>query len=88
MELENQGGARVKVKQVELIETEQRQPSEEAGITSRCRWNVSGSIGHWGHMHIRTNQYDAIFTVEPVDGTWKITALDLLEENRIDTPQW
>ena len=30
------------------------------------------------------NQYDANITVEPVDGAWKITDLELLEEKRID----
>lgn len=33
---------------------------------------------------LRKNQYDAIITVEPVDGAWKITGLELLEEKRID----
>jgi hypothetical protein len=43
-----------------------------------------GSVGHWGHVHIRKNQYDANITVEPVGGTWKITDLELVEEKRID----
>ena len=30
-----------------------------------------GSVGHWGYIHIRKNQYEANITVEPVDGTWK-----------------
>ena len=43
-----------------------------------------GSVGHWGHIHIRKNQYEANITVEPMDGAWKITGLELLEEKRID----
>jgi hypothetical protein len=34
---------------------------------------------------MRKNQYEANITVEPVDGAWKITDLELLEEKRIDS---
>ena len=34
-----------------------------------------------------SNQYDAIVTVEAVDGYWKITGLELLEEKRLDPGQ-
>ena len=43
-----------------------------------------GSVGHWGHIHFRENQYEANISVEPVDGAWKISGLELLEEKRID----
>jgi len=39
-------------------------------------------VGHWGHVHQRTNQYQARLTVEAVGDRWKITALDLLQEER------
>ena len=48
-----------------------------AGFPSR-----RGSVGHWGHVHQRTNQYQARLTVEAVGDRWKITALDLLQEER------
>jgi hypothetical protein len=81
MELENQGGARVKVKRVELVEF--TRSAAESGFTSSCTWNVAGSVGHWGHIHQRTNQYRAALKVEPVDGTWRITELELLDETRL-----
>jgi len=81
MELENQGGARVKVKTVELVEF--NHSAAESGFQSECTWNVAGSVGHWGHIHQRTNQYRAALKVEPVDGTWKITELELLDETRL-----
>jgi hypothetical protein len=81
MEVENQGGARVKVKQVELVEF--TTATAERGFASECTWNVSGSVGHWGHIHQRTNQFRAALRVEPRDGTWKITELELLDEKRL-----
>jgi len=81
MELENQGGARVKVKKVELVEF--THSAAESGFTANCTWNVAGSVGHWGHIHQRTNQYRAALRVVPVDGTWRITELELLDETRL-----
>jgi hypothetical protein len=84
MELEGQGGARVKVDEVEILDAIPERATETGGFVYRCRWNVSGSVGHWGHLHRRINQYDAVFTVEPVDGVWRIAAIDLREEKRVD----
>ena len=50
---------------------------------ARCTWTVSGSVGHWGHLHTRQNQYDALLTITAMDGAWKITSLELLEEQRV-----
>ncbi|MHC4972251.1 MAG: hypothetical protein ACYTG3_07960 [Planctomycetota bacterium] len=81
MELENQGGARVKVKQVDVVKF--THDPADSGFVSECTWNVSGSVGHWGHLHQRTNQYRAALKVEPVDGAWRITGLELLDETRL-----
>ena len=82
LELQNQGGARVKVKNVEMLTTETRGRGTGSGFEAVCTWNVSGSVGHWGHLHQRTNQYEARFVVIPVDGAWKITQLEMLQEER------
>ena len=81
--LKVQGGAKVKVKEVELVNTEVENIKGEVGFKTHCKWDVSGSVGHWGHIHIRKNQYDAILTVKAVDGEWKITELEILNEQRL-----
>ncbi len=43
-----------------------------------------GTVGHWGHVHVRKNKYDAKITVEPVNGAWKIIGMELLDETRVD----
>jgi hypothetical protein len=83
LELQSQGGARVKVKEVSLAEVVPSSLSGTAGFDARCKWNVAGSVGHWGHIHQRVNQYDAVLRIEPVDGVWKITGLELLQEERV-----
>ena len=83
LELQSQGGARAKVKKIELLEIASKDLGGERGFEARCTWNVSGSVGHWGHIHQRTNQYEADFEIRPVDGRWKITGMEILLEERI-----
>ena len=54
------------------------------GILFQAKWTAIGTVGHWGHIHTRENQYEANITVEPVEDAWKINDLELLEEKRID----
>jgi hypothetical protein len=79
------GGAQAKIKDVEILEASaERVDDGPLSYTIRGQWTATGSVGHWGHVHIRQNRYDAIVTVKAVDGSWKITGLELLEEKRID----
>ena len=80
------GGARARVKEVEILDVDVNHlDGRPLGLLFRTKWTAMGSVGHWGHIHIRKNQYEANITVEPVDGAWKITSLELLEEKRIDS---
>ncbi len=83
LELQSQGGARVKVKAIDLLETAAEPVQGGNGFVARSKWNVTGSVGHWGHVHTRTNQYHALVTVRPVDSLWKITELEILQEERL-----
>lgn len=82
MELENQGGARVKVNDVELISGAAVERLENGGLVARCNWIARGSVGHWGHIHQQANEYSALITIQPLDGHWKISGLDLTDEQR------
>jgi hypothetical protein len=80
------GGARARVKAVEIMEVDVNQlDNHPLGRLFHTRWTATGTVGHWGHIHTRKNQYEANISVEPVDGAWKITDLELLEEKRIDS---
>lgn len=82
MELENQGGARVKIADVTLQEAVVEEQLEEGGFVARCDWRAFGSVGHWGHIHQQINKYSANVTVSVVDDVWTITQLDLNSVNR------
>jgi hypothetical protein len=85
LQIEQAGGAQASVKQIEIIETSAKTSSKQKGaIDIRAKWSASGTVGHWGHIHIRQNVYDAILTLAVQDGVWKLSQLEVLEEKRVD----
>jgi hypothetical protein len=81
LELASQGGARAKVQAIEMLGVAVERTGD--GFMARCTWNVAAAVGHWGHIHQRVNQYVADLQIEPVDGVWKITGMELIEEQRL-----
>ncbi|MEP4078586.1 hypothetical protein [Haloferula sp.] len=78
IEIENQGGLRVKIDEVEVLDLERL--SDDAA-SYRCRWLARGSVGHWGHVHRRENERSAEMTLAAVDGKWKVIKMHLLDES-------
>ena len=79
------GGAQAKIKSVDVLEASaSRLQNDSLGYAIKARWSALGTVGHWGHLHQRKNQYDAIINVEDSNGVWKITRMELLEERRVD----
>lgn len=83
--VEQAGGAQAKVEQVAIEDVAVSESIKHDGaLDLKAQWTALGQVGHWGHIHTRQNRYDAIVTIKPVDGAWKIIDLELLEETRID----
>ena len=82
LELANQGGARAKVKDIEVVDLTTR-TGKNGGFIANATWKVAGSVGHWGHVHQRRNRYQAELDIQPVDGVWKLTGLEILQEERL-----
>ncbi len=83
-EVQRAGGAQAKVQEVEILEVAVGGSQRPGALDFRSKWTAFGTVGHWGHIHARTNRYEAIVTLAPVEGAWKIMGLELLEETRID----
>ena len=83
LELENRGGARARVEEVEVLEVSSVRRDGEGGFRVEATWNVSGSVNHFGHLHYRQNRYDAAIHLLAVDGAWKIRKIELLDERRV-----
>jgi hypothetical protein len=84
-EVKRAGGAQAKVKEIEILDVAvESNPDDTSALDLQSKWTAMGTVGHWGHIHTRKNHYEAVVTIEPVNGSWKITGLELLEEKRID----
>ena len=79
--LASQGGAKVKVTDVDLIECHASAGGDDAWVAD-CTWNVTGSVGHWGHIHQRSNQYRGKLLIRSIDDQWKITEMQVLDESQ------
>lgn len=87
LELENSGGPRVRVYEIALrgVEPLSDVTGDSTVFQSRAEWVTIGEVTHWGHTHERTNKYEAELTVAGRDEKWKISGLDLLNEERVQT---
>lgn len=89
LQMREQGGAVARVREVQYVDGEMLNRSNSRvawpGFQYRSTWTVSGTVEHWGHVHERQNQFDATFTVEPRNSHWKITGMDIAEQNSIAT---
>lgn len=85
LELESSGGPRVRVYEIALRECLEVGDSRLAPgqFRKRAEWVTIGEVTHWGHTHERTNRYEAEMTVSAAGDTWRISALDLLNEERV-----
>lgn len=91
--IEEAGGAMGRVAAVRPVETvvestemRTRDGAEVPVFAVRARWQVDGTVAHWGHRHTRTNEYQARYVVAATPAGWRIIAQELLEERRLDDP--
>ncbi len=82
--VEQAGGAQAKVKEVNIEKVEvSKSTTQDGALSLRAQWTALGLVGHWGHVHSRQNSYDAIVTIKPMAGAWKIINLELIDEKRL-----
>ena len=84
LEYENAGGAKAKIEEINIENIDTDQLGSGEGYKHNAWWTVSGKVEHWGHVHNRTNRYNAIITVKNIDGNWKITDFQLSDEKRVN----
>ncbi len=88
LEIKEQGGAVSNINDIQILDAALSPDSAHGanlpspGFAFRCKWNLVGTIEHWGHIHQRTNTYDAVFNVENVEGTWKFTSYEPIDETQ------
>jgi hypothetical protein len=71
------------VDRLDVTSIESTRRSKDGAVTIVANWEVYGSVFHWGHIHFRCNAYRAEVTIVPADGYWKVTDLQLLDQERV-----
>lgn len=87
--LREEGGAVSHVRSVKVTESiiEPTDTPERLGFRVDARWQVTGTVEHWGHSHWRTNRYRARFTVDALADDWRITHVEVVAQERLDEPE-
>ena len=83
LEMEERGGARARVEAVEIIDVDAIESDDPSGFSARVVWSVGGTVTHFGHRHFRQNHYDARVSLVPDDDVWKITGIEVFDEERV-----
>lgn len=83
--MQEQGGAVATVQSVNVLKTELLADDAGKGFSERVTWQVEGTVEHWGHIHLRVNEYAADLQIQPVDGSWKITGLNVSRQSLVKT---
>jgi hypothetical protein len=86
--MHEEGGALSRVKALIPLESRAdavRHDAEgDAVLDFTASWRVEGIVYHWGHSHTRLNEYRASYRVESRPQGWRITAVEPLEQRRIE----
>lgn len=83
LRVERAGGAQARVDNVAIGSVERLEPGGSGELLVRATWQISGTVGHWGHTHRRVNAYEADMRLAPRGGSWKILDLDILSQERL-----
>jgi hypothetical protein len=83
MALENRGGARANVDEVNIRELKDFRRLDEQIYRADTRWTVRGSVNHFGHTHYRQNQYRALVSFGIEEDNWKILNIEILDTRRL-----
>lgn len=87
LEMREQSGAVARIQSIKYDHGNQTLRSSTTvpwpGFEYSSTWTVAGTVEHWGHIHERQNRFDAVFTIEPRDGNWKITRMDIANQQQV-----
>ncbi|MFT5288159.1 MAG: hypothetical protein ACI8QS_000308 [Planctomycetota bacterium] len=85
---EEAGGAVSRVRSVEVSQAEvrniERDEQDRPSFDVEATWRIEGVVFHWGHAHVRWNEYSAIYHLQRGEEGWRISACETLAERRID----
>ncbi|MHC4361752.1 MAG: hypothetical protein ACYSTZ_02905 [Planctomycetota bacterium] len=83
LDMDEAEGAKSIVDRVDVRSVDSVERLENGALSVVANWDVYGSVRHWGHTHYRCNSYKAALTIVPSEDYWKISSLEVLDEERV-----
>ena len=81
LRMQEQGGAIANVQEVRVVSIK---PALNNPESLDCKWNVTGTVEHWGHIHTRENQYSARIKLDVSEkGRGRISKFEVTNEKRV-----
>ena len=84
--LREEGGAVSRVNKIDYIDIKATPENNSNSFNVFCKWQVHGSVRHWGHNHFRSNEYEAEYVLSPENNLWKIASSSVNLQKRIKPP--
>lgn len=85
--MRDQGGALSKVQQVDILESRLLgglpDGSDDSRFRVRATWEVTSSLVHEGHEHVRVIEYEGIYTVALREAGWRIVEDRILSQRTV-----
>ena len=78
LEIKVQGGGIARVDAIRDVSVRDIEPLDGGGFRAIVEWTADASAGHWGHLHRRRMQFNALMELVPVDGVWKLAGLTVI----------
>ena len=87
--LDEKSAAVCKVNEVEMLSCEAQtiNPTPDGKAVRfdvKAHWRVHGLVEHFEHIHRRVNEYQADYRLTLKDSGWKITAVAVNQQDRLD----
>ena len=83
MRIDAADGAMSIVDRLDVKSIESMKRLKNGAVTIVANWDVYGSVRHQNHIHFRCNTYKAELTIIPTENYWKLTHVQLLDEERV-----
>ena len=83
LRIDSADGAMSIINRLDIKSIESMKRLKNGAIAIVVNWDVYVSVRHWKHIHFRCNTYKADLTIAPTDNYWKLTGVQLLDEERV-----
>lgn len=84
--MREEGGAFSRVNKIDYLDLKAVPENNSTNYNIFCKWQVHGSVRHWGHNHFRSNEYEAEYILSTENNLWKIASSSVSLQKRIKPP--